>query len=306
LLVAFQFDSGSGGLFCAEPYKQLQYLLSPSELKKRGGLMANILKNSTLSGFSPAEFFRDNTGNTGAIEHPNDWEYVFMRLHPEDPNLIPQSLHREKGFCISAGWRKWEAGFVQRGVALKGGQRYLAKAAFLPDVNFGPGEAGNIGAVQWRFWIQGGDDSAAQGWQSTSKGQFKQKEESLFVIEAASDMMVDFYFKAKSDWPDNTCDFNLYSLSLEEVAADYGGANVTRIGEGGTAAPVTQPPTESASGGETAEIQAASVSKALEDVMTADDIVIIVNGLREMRNVTPNQTVLAAFMRLADVLEKLK
>jgi hypothetical protein len=274
--------------------------------------MANILKNPTLSGFKTVTYFTDNDGNTGAIEYPDDWEFVYMALHPEDPNRIAQSLHRSKGFAISAGWRKWEAGYVQHGVQLKAGQRYLAKAAFFPDVNFAPGAEADLHAVEWRFWIEGEGDKVWQEWHSTGKGSYKQQEETLFVFEAARDITVDYYFKARSRFPGNVCDLNVQSLTLETVGADYGGANVPRIGK--TAAPISDtkevdvilPPAQGA-GGEmpVGRIQDLS-GDSFSDALTANDIDVIVKGLREMKSLTTNATVLAAFQRLADVLERMK
>ena len=66
-------------------------------------MMAQLLSNPNLDGFRTVTFFTDNENNTGAIEYPDNWEFVYTPMHPEDPNRIPQSLHRDRGFSISAG-----------------------------------------------------------------------------------------------------------------------------------------------------------------------------------------------------------
>ena len=159
--------------------------------------MTNILQNSTLSGFKLRDYFTDKSGNTGAIEDPTGWEYTYFALE-EDPNMIPQSLHRDDGFAIAAGYRKWEAGYVQKNVVLKAGQRYLAKAQFFPDVNFNPGLTPDPSSVQWRFWIESGDLKVFTDWMGPASGEYKKDEEVLFVFQAAADISVDYYFKARS------------------------------------------------------------------------------------------------------------
>lgn len=273
--------------------------------------MTNILKNPTVNGFKLVRYFTENSGNTGAIENPDDWEYTAFSLYPDDPNRIPQSLHRAKGFVIAAGYRKWEAGYVQRGVPLTKGQRYLCKAVFMPDVNFSPGQPADLTAIQWQFWMEGGGDKIGSGWRSTGKGAYKQQEETLFVFEAASDMALDYYFKVKSDWEGNVCDFNLYELTLDAVPSDYGGAGVPVLGASAkTPAPaldvvVTLPPGQTPS----PDLPMGRIEPSggsLADVITNDDLDVIVPGLRAMSQVTPNAAVVSAFMRLADVLERLR
>lgn len=276
--------------------------------------MANILKNPTLQGFKLVRYITEKSGNTGAIENPDNWEYVYSELYPDDPNRIPQSLHRDKGFCVAAGYRRWEAGYVQRGVQLRKGQRYLCKAVFVPDVNFPAGVQPDLTGIQWQFFLESGTDKLPGGWRSTGKGQYKQQEETLFVIEAANDVTINFYFKIKSDWDGNVCDFNLFSLTLEEVAADYGGASVPKIGTSGAATVTAQSATVATlpqTPGPSSDIpqgraQVLSTGSSLEDVITNEDIAVITAGLRAMNQVTPNAAVIAAFNRLADVLERMK
>lgn len=276
--------------------------------------MTNILKNPTLSGFTLERYFTEKNGNTGAIEKPDHWEYVFSALHPEDPNMIPQSLHRDKGFVIAAGYRRWEAGYVQRGVQLRKGQRYLCKAVFMPDVNFPQGAQPDLTAIQWQFWLEGGGDKLASGWRSTGKGAYKQQEETLFVFEAASNLAVDYYFKVKSEWNGNVCDFNLYQLALEEVPSDYGGPDVPTIGAAlnktgaaviDTISPLI-PPTQNPSSDLLMGVATVTAETGLESIITNEDLDVIVPGLRAMALVTPNAAVVAAFNRLADVFERLR
>lgn len=260
--------------------------------------MTNILKNPTLSGFTLRTYFTDSTGNTGAIEDPNDWEFVYDSLE-DDPQRIAQSLHHPSGgFRIAAGYRKWEAGYVQRGVRLTGGQRYLAKANFFPDVNFNPGTAPDTSTVQWRFWIEGGGEHVELPWQGTNKGSYKNDEEVLFVFDAKADVTVDFFFKCRSIWASNTAEIWIKNLSLEPVAADYGGGDVPSIGSAATSPPATSPPAASSS--------PVAAGKGLGDVLSADEIATVVKGLRSMSQVTPNADVVTAFNKLADALERLK
>ncbi len=273
--------------------------------------MTNILKNASLQGFRLDRHFWDNSGNTGSIEFPTDWEFVVTPMHPDDPGRIPQSLHRDNGFVISAGYRSWEAGYVQRNVPLRGGQRYLAKAQFLPDVNFPPGQQEDLSAIMWRFWIEqsGGGARVFKEWEMTSKGAFKQREECLFVFEAGSDMLVDYYFKARSVWPGNTCDLHVYALTLEEVPPDYGGAGVPILGAASVAPTAPPAPTETPSIASD-PAPAADVARLekldLADVLTPSDIDVIVAGLRRMETLTSDKIISEAFIRLADALDKLR
>ena len=264
----------------------------------------NLLQNSELKGFNtPPREFIDKNGNKGWMENPDNWEYVWTPLHDDDPNLVPQSLHRDKGYVIAAGWRVWEAGYVQRGVRLRGGQRYVAKAAFQPDVNFNPGQQPDLTAVQWRFWIEGEGEKVWSEWQTTNQGQYKQQEEHLFVIEPRRDITVDVYFKARSTWASNVCDFNIRSITLEEVPSDFG--EPTYIGSSGGVAnfsPIssttpteTQPPVSAPD---------TSLTGAFE-VMSDDDLTVIVAGLRAASNLEQfGKEISDGFGRLADVLAR--
>lgn len=267
----------------------------------------NILQNSELKGFNtPPREFVDKNGNKGWMENPNNWEYVWTPMHEDDPNLVPQSLHRDKGYVIAAGWRVWEAGYVQRGLRLRAGQRYLAKANFQPDVNFNPGQQPDLTSVQWRFWVEGEGEKVWSEWQTTQKGQYKQQEEHLFVIEPRRDITVDLYFKARSIWAGNVCDFNIYSITLEEVPADFGEA--TYIGSPTTTpvgvanfSPASSTPTPAPT---STPSPAAPVSGVFE-VMTDDDLTVMIAGFRAASNLEQfGKDISDGFGRFADVLER--
>ncbi len=274
--------------------------------------MSNLLRNPNLTGFSkPPRTFTDKSGNIGYMENPDDWEYTFFSLHDDDPNRVPQSLHRDKGYCIAAGWRRWEAGYVQRGVPLQSGKRYVVKAAFQPDVSF-PNSPVDLTAVQWRFWIEGSGDKAYTDWTATSKGQYKQPEEHLFVIEARRDMTVDIYFKARSIWENNVCDFNLHAITLEEVPADYG-TPVYIGGQPAAASPVPAheslvpdgPPLYQMDREAAWQEPAAPAHSSFLDLMTFEDAAVIITGFRAAAsNGQFDPAISAAFARFADVLER--
>ncbi len=263
----------------------------------------NILVNSELKGFNtPPREFVDKNGNKGWMENPDNWEYVWTPMHDDDPNRVPQSLHRDKGYVIAAGWRVWEAGYVQRGVRLRGGQRYVAKAVFQPDVNFNPGQEADLTAVQWRFWIEGEGEKVWSEWQTTTQGQYKQQEEHLFVIEPQREIVVDVYFKARSIWGSNVCDFNIHSITLEEVPADFGeptylGSPVTIAGGVADFTPVSSTPVQP-------EVATAPLTGIFE-VMTDDDLTVMIAGFRAASNLEQfGKDISDGFGRFADVLER--
>ncbi len=276
--------------------------------------MSNLLKNPTLQGFTLGRYFTEADGRVGAIENPLDWEFIAYPKHHEDPERIPQSLHREPGFEIAAVYRSWEAGYVQRNVALQPG-RYLARAVFRPDIAF-PDANVYLDAVTWRFVMEGGGALAEQDWQMTQKGEYKHQEELHFVFQVNAPLTLNYYFMARSIYAGNSCDLDIYELTLTPVAGDYGGASVPTLGV--AAAPVQAQPTASSGsmggggsmggassiGSVTPQTRALS-GKSLEQVLTAEDVQVIVAGLRAMNQVTNNATVLTGMERLAQALEKL-
>lgn len=183
----------------------------------------NILKNPTLTGFSkPPEVVLDGQGNQQVIEHPTDWRFVYTPNQPNnDPKWIPQSLHRDRGFDIAAGWRAWAGGYRQT-VVMRKGQRYVCKAIFLADVN--PADKG----VDWRFTLsRDGQEVGGSPW---STGPKKRELDHLFVVEARADITVDLTFWARSQWADNATDFYVYAITMEKVAPDYAGNQVQYVG----------------------------------------------------------------------------
>ncbi len=184
--------------------------------------MSTIVTNPTLTGFStPPVQITDASGNVGYIENPDGWQFVYLAQADAKGNL-PQSLHRDRGYVIAAGWRKWEAGYRQA-IRLRAGQRYLAKAVFMVNADQKAG-------IEWRHSIVGQpSDYVHSSWSRNPAGH-KKEDEHLFVFEARQDMEANFTFWARSEWPDNECDFCVYLLTVEAVPADYGGSNVPYIG----------------------------------------------------------------------------
>jgi hypothetical protein len=209
-------------------------------------IMANILRNPTLSGFTLGRYFTEKNGAVGTIEYPLEWEFVAAIRDLDDPEKLPQSLHREQGFAISAGYRAWEGGFVQHNVPLAGGTRYLAKAGFVPHVGFSDGRV-DLSAVTWRLMIETPLGTVAQEWQMTQKGSFEQYEEIYLTFDCGQDTTANFHFQARSPWAGNVCELQVFACSLEAVAND--GSPAPMIGQSGTFKPtpapiltLTQPP----------------------------------------------------------------
>jgi hypothetical protein len=281
--------------------------------------MANILNNPKMGNWKHGSYFFDKDGNTGTIEYPEGWDFVTLPKE-DDPGKLAESLHRDNGFLISAGYRAWEAGYVQKSVQLKANQRYLAKAVFKPDVNFPVGQQERTDAVTWQFRMTASTGEVIeQGWQMTGKGQYKQQEENLYVFHSNADLTVDYAFLARSVYAGNDCDLWVYELTLEEVAADYGGGGVPSVGS--STVESTPTPTEEtistqqpASVGVREESQETTGSvttvtgpsgKSLSDVLTAAEIDEIASGLRTLAS-TSNATVSIGLNKLAEGLERLK
>ncbi len=284
--------------------------------------MPDILKNPMLMGHTTIAYFTETNGQVGVIEYPDGWEYTYSPLHPEDPNRIAQSLHHEQGFVISASGRKWEGGYVQRGVSLRQGQRYRAKATFLPAVTFAPGHSPAAGFtdVQWQFSVDTGQERVFSGWTSTTRGGYNQREEHSLVIEAASDLSVDVYFKVRCERPAAQCEFHVHRVSLEEVGSGVGAQHIIGRRVAAAVAAASRPqasiPPPAAVLNVTPLVPlralpgvlagASTARKTLVEVITKDDIEIISAGLREAARYTAHEKISAAFSRLADVLERMK
>lgn len=258
----------------------------------------NLLINSELKGFTLFREFKDKSGTTGWMEHPDNWEFIFTPMHPDDPNRVPQSLHRDLGFGIAAGFRKWEAGYVQRGVILRKGHRYLCKANFTPHAAFSDKRPDDWRThIQWHFVIEGSGQKIESNWSSTSHDSFGHDEEHLMVIEPLNDMAANFAFVAQSRWESNSCEFNVRQLALEEVPADYG--MPVYIGTPSTE-PAVPPPSFAPEPRTRKDI-------TLDEALTDADIDVIVPGLRAAAaSGLFGQAINDGFTRLADVLERMK
>lgn len=261
--------------------------------------MSNMLTNPTLKGFSLGRYFTEQGGQVGTIENPDNWKFITI-ARESDPEKLPQSLHRDRGFVIAAGYRAWEAAYTQGGIQLQANQRYLAKANFKPDINF-PNQNVDLTAVTWRFRITVGDKVLEQDWDMTQKPQFKQDEVFQFVFEAKEDLTIEYQFWARSVYAGNAADFNVYQLSLEAIAADYGASIVPSIGTG-TSTQVSTPTTET----ETSDVTIASGTsdKSSDDAPTAAEIDEIVASLRSLAQ--ENADAVSKLNALADRLESLK
>ena len=180
----------------------------------------NILKNPALTGFSkPPEVFYDPVSKEPGYV---DWRFVYSNIDPS--GRIPQSLHVDgAGFKIAAGWRKWVAGYEQE-VHLRADQRYLCKAVFTVEPQ------PKTVLIEWRFLVQMSNyaDAVVSAW-SSDKTRYGQEMTHLFVIQPRISMTVTLAFMARSEYPDNACDFNVHAIMLEEVGQDYG--TPTYLGE---------------------------------------------------------------------------
>lgn len=276
--------------------------------------MTNLLSNPTLSGFSLGSYFTEANGQVGTIENPTGWEFVCYPRE-SDPNKLPQSLHRDRGFVIAAGYRAWEGGYVQKGIQLQAGQRYLMKVQFKPDINFTDGKE-DLTAVTWRFRIASSTgQTLEQPWQTSGKGRYKQDEENLFVFYSTEAQTVDFYFMVRSVYAGNVADVNIYLMALEPVDSLYGGAHVPILGNipAPSSSASTPPPTpimtgpiiDSAMMAAVAPSLTATNGKDLGSVLSPSEIDTIATGLRELAKQV-NPTAGAGLRTLADGLERLK
>lgn len=261
--------------------------------------MSNLLQNPTFGDWRHVRYFTDREGKSGTIEAPIHWDFIALPRE-DDPNRLPQSLHRDTGFVISAGYRAWEAGYQQSNARLQAGQRYRVRAKFKPDVNFPGGHPVDLTAITWRFTIASSETTLAQDWEVTRKGQYKQIEEYEFVFEAASSLNIDVTFWARSFYAGNDCDFWVYGIVLEPVAANYGEATVPTIGTAETPPP---PPPE-----KQLETDNKDVTKqALNSVMvSAQEVEQITTALHAMSANTTDEAIKVGLETLAKVFDRAK
>ncbi len=301
--------------------------------------MTNLLRNPTLSGFTLGRYFTEKNGSVGTIEYPTDWEFAAVPRDPDDPEKLPQSLHREQGFAISAGYRAWEGGFVQRNVPLTGGTRYMAKVGFVPHVGFPDGRV-DLSGVTWRIMIETPLGTIVQDWQMTQKGSYDQYEEMYLAFDCGQNTTANFHFQARSVWAGNVCEIQVFACSLEDIAHD--GTPAPMIGQSGSfttpasaaqpvtppaastatpaasspaiVAPIGQRPSDAApvgqSSGGSGSMGGISISDdpyaQIDALVAAPDFDAIVNGLRTANQWTQDAALVAGFARLAEALMALK
>ncbi|MEM9952053.1 MAG: hypothetical protein AAF846_10655 [Chloroflexota bacterium] len=268
--------------------------------------MANLIQNSTLNDWQHVRYFTDQEGKTGTIEAPAHWEFVYIPKE-SDPNKIPQSLHRDNGFVISAGYRKWEAGYQQSNLQLKAGTRYQLKARLKADVNFPGGQAPDLTAITWRFTVESDDEILHQDWAMTTHQQAKQTEDFYYIFDAEEGMTVSITFWARSFYAGNDCDFWLYDISL--IPVEKTNAIVDKLG---TPSIVTTTEEIAADVIETALNKVETTipvvnERSLNDVkLTIEEIDMIAGALRSLGVSSSDSNVSNGLNKLAEVLERLK
>lgn len=271
--------------------------------------MSNLIQNPNLGNWEHSRYFTDQEGKTGTIELPQHWEFVTV-ARESDPNKLPQSLHRDTGFIISAGYRSWEAGYKQKGLKLEANKRYRLKARIKADVNFPNGQAPDLTAITWRFTVNSDKGNLEPEWAITSKGQTKQVEEFEFVFETAEALTVDITFWGRSYYAGNDCDFWVYEISLEPASKDYGASEVpvlgtTAISEAPPIPPITEIRDDNVLLPDVETIQGES-GKTLADVLSDKEIDTIAEGLRALADTANNTKATIGLYKLAEALQRLK
>ena len=280
-------------------------------------MFKNVLNNPTLSGFTLNRVHTDKNNNERPVEYPDGWECVAFPLNPNDPDEVPASFHRDEGYGLAAGYMKWHGGYAQRGVQLRKGQRYLAKATFFVNMAFHehpetPPSADELKHLMWRFIFNEGGHQIESDWTSTTQGRFGVHEESLFVVEPVDDITIDFGLFFEAFHPTTAGEIHIKSIELLEVPADYG--TPVMIGNpdrsnAPKATPTTKPqPAEvkPESVPASTSTPAGSISNLL-DAMTDDDIDVIATGFRAASQSGGfDATISAGFARFADVLDRSK
>lgn len=284
----------------------------------------NILHNPTLAGFTLNRVHTDRANNQRPVEYPDGWEQISWPVNSDDPDEVPASFHRDEGYGLAAGFMKWEGGYVQRGVQLHAGQRYLAKAQFNVNMAFHqtPPPEDGYSHIQWRFLFNDQGYQIESQWQSTSQGRWGADEEALFVVEAEKDIVVDFGLIFRSIYPSTAGEIHIKNIELVDVPDDYGDPTIVgkpddAVGQTFVPAPPEFIPTVDSTSESTDFIPAAPqftpassaggiTMSSLMGAMADDDLQVIVNGFRaasQMPEFSPE--VAAGFVRFAEVLERL-
>lgn len=277
-------------------------------------MFENVLANPTLSGFTLNRVHTDKANNQRPVEYPDGWECVAWPQNPDDPDEVPASFHRDQGYGLAAGYMKWEGGYVQRGVTLHGGQRYLAKATF--KVNMGLVDQSNPPDwqqhIQWRFLFNDQGHQVESAWMTATKP-FGQTEECLFVVEAVKNVTLDFGLIFRSIYASTAGEIHVLSIELQTVPTDYG--EPVMVGNPDSAAAIVPPPSEKApdpapkTPAPVPETPATGggLAKSLQETLTRDDVTVISAGFRALaENNQFDAAARAAFIRFADALERMK
>lgn len=270
--------------------------------------MSNLIQNPTLSNWKHSRYFTDQEGKTGTIELPAHWDFTTL-TRESDPNKLPQSLHRDTGFIISAGYRAWEAGYRQGDLKLEANTRYRLKARIKADVNFPSGQTTDLTAITWRFTVNSDKGNLEQDWAMTSKGQTKQVEEAEFVFETAETLTADITFWGRSYYAGNDCDFWIYEISLEPVSKDYGASQVPSLGTAIVSKPEVSPPKDTKADEVSLpdiETVRGESGKGLSDVLSNKEIDTISDGLKLLADDANNTKATIGLYKLAEALQRLK
>lgn len=263
--------------------------------------MTNLTQNPTLDNWQHVRYVTDQENKIGTIEAPANWEFVYIPKE-SDPNKIPQSLHRDRGFVMSAGYRAWEAGYKQDNLYLQAGQRYQLNARIKADVNFPGGQNADLTAITWRFTVESDKGALHPDWAITSKGQTKQEETFTYIFDVEEDMDASITFWGRSFYAGNDCDFWVYEITLEPI--DKNNAIVDKIGTKNTSA--TPPIIESDPIIEPVDEPAAS-NKSLGDITLSDsEIDLVAGALRSLARTTSDDSTNAGLNKLAEIFERLK
>ncbi len=265
--------------------------------------MANLIQNPTFGNWQHIRYFTDQENKIGTIEAPTHWDFVYIPKE-SDPNKIPQSLHRDNGFVISAGYRAWEAGYKQHNLPLQAGQRYQLKARIKADVNFPGGQNPDRTAITWRFTVESDKGALQPDWAITSHQQTKQIEDFTYIFDVEEDMTAAITFWGRSFYAGNDCDFWMYEVTLEPVAKNN--AIVDKIGSVNATPPAIDP-TPIIEPDPTPPENPQAMDKSLGDVtLSVAEVDLIADALRTLAKGAADANTSAGLNKLAEVLERLK